>query len=585
MKNNKYNIFILIIFILSIVYSYPNLFGEDPVIIIENKTIENEKFINEKIENKLLKIKSYDIEDKHMILRFSSTEEQFNAFSILKSNENLKIHQNIIPSNKIKLLEKINAYPMKFGLDLRGGVHLVMQINTKKIIEKQITKTVKNIKKEFKTQNIIYENIKIKNKKIIQITFNETSKTINYSNILKNVTNNFNILHENKKVILKIKKNYKEDIKNNLITKTLSVLTNRINELGISETIIQRHGKNKITIDMPGIQNIEYAKNIIGKTATLNFMLLADKNKKKNAKIIDDPIFNKIILKNKSILSGNAIIYASAGFENTFKKPCVNIKIDEKTAKTFNVITKKNIGKPLAIIYSETFFKEKKEKKIEKIISIANIMTPLNENFQITGLTLQESKNLSLLLRAGSLPASISIIEEKIIGPSLGENNIITSIKALISSLIIIVLFLILKYKKLGIIASIALVNNILLLIAVTSIIGVTLTLSGIAGIILTIGMSIDSNILIFERIKEEGLINLDNKIIVENGFKNALSSITDANITTLIISIILFVLGAGPIKGFAITLSIGILTSIYSSLIVTKKIINIAIEKKIRII
>lgn len=569
---------IIIIFLISLIYSYPNIYGEDPAIIIKNYHITKEE-INENIKKSNIKIKSLKYTDKELIMRFFSTEEQFLMFEKIKNIKNIDTYQNILNSEKTKYLEKINAYPMKLGLDLRGGVHLVTKINTKQTIEKEIKETFKKIKQITKIKDL-----EIKNNKIIKLLKHKDIDLIKQIKSLKGLDEKFNIKDEEKYIFLTLNKEYKKEIKNNIMTKTLSVLTNRLNELGISETIIQRNGINKITIDLPGIQNIEYAKNILGKTATLDFMLLAEKNEKMKIKILHDKNQRKIKLKNKSIIKGESIIYASSGFENTFNKPCVNIKINENAAKKLNKTTIKNIGKPMAIIYKESFIKDNKEELKEEIISVAKIMSPLNEQFQITGLNIQESKNLALLLRSGSLPTTLSIIEEKIIGPSLGEDNIKNSVKSLILSFIIITLFMIIRYKKLGLISTIALITNITLMISIMSILNVTLTLSGIAGIILTIGMSIDSNILIFERIKEESEVNSNINVITNNGFNNALSSIIDANITSLLMALILFLIGAGPIKGFAIALSLGIMTSIYTSLIVTKNIINFLITKNIKI-
>lgn len=577
MTYKKLNI-IIIIFIISLIYSYPNIYGEDPAIIIKNYQITQEE-INNSIKNSNVKIKSTKYTDKELIIRFFSTEDQFLTFEKIKNIKNIDAYQNILNSEKTKYFEKINAYPMKLGLDLRGGVHLVTKINTKQPIKKEINETVKKIKRATKIKDL-----EIKNNKIIKILKNKDIDSISQIKSLTELNEKFDIKNEEKYISLTLNKEYKKEIKNNIMTKTLSVLTNRLNELSISETIIQRNGTNKITIDLPGIQNIEYAKNILGKTATLDFMLLAEKNEKMKTKTLHDKEQRRIKLKNKSIIKGEAIIYASSGFEHTFNKPCVNIKINENAAKKLNKTTIKNIGKPMAIIYKESYIKNNKEEIKEEIISVAKIMSPLNEQFQITGLNIQESKNLALLLRSGSLPTTLSIIEEKIIGPSLGEENIKNSIKSLTLSFIIIALFMIIKYKNLGLISTIALITNITLMISIMSILNVTLTLSGVAGIILTIGMSIDSNILIFERIKEESKISSNINIIVKNGFTNALSSITDANITTLLMALILFLIGAGPIKGFAIALSLGIITSIYSSLIVTKNIINFLIEKNIKI-
>lgn len=588
MKYNKNYIIILIILIISIIYSYPNIYGENPAILIKVANNVAKEKINEKIKELTIPIKKITTKKSEIILRFKTTNDQFNAFDNLKkySDDYTIITQNIIKSEKIEWLDKIKAYPMKLGLDLRGGIHIITKINTQQIINKKIKDEYHSIKNIINKSNIKYDYIKIKKKNIIKIKFfTDQDKNI-FLNSIKNISDDFNKINKEKILLLKLIKKNKIEINDIAINKTLSVLTKRINELGVSETIIKKYGHNKISIELPGIQDIDHAKNIIGKTATLNFMLLkTDKTKKYKTKVLYDKNNNKIALRNKSILTGNSIIYASSGFESTLNKPCVNLKIDKVSAEIFNKKTSKNIGKPMAIIYKETYMKNKKKETNEYIISIANIMSPLGEQFQITGLNINDANDLAILLRSGSLPANITIIEEKIIGPSLGEDNITNSTKSLIISLLIIMFFMLMRYKKLGLISNIALITNITLLIAVMSIINVTLTLSGITGIILTIGMSIDSNILIFERIKEEIKKTSNINAIIHHGFNNALSSIIDANVTTFLMAFILFILGDGPIKGFAITLSIGIITSIYSSLFVTKNIINFLIERNIKII
>ncbi len=363
MTTNKTSIIILIIFILSIIYAYPNLYGEDPAIIIKNNTqtnVLNKKYIEE------LNIKTKKITHNNLTttLRFKSTDEQFNAFEKLKDVlENTDISQNIVPSDKIKYLEKIKAYPMKLGLDLRGGVHIVAKINTLEEFKKKLKTEFFILKKTFKEKNLKYKNLKIKNKTITMTFFSNEDKNA-CIDLIKTSSQDIKILNKNKSILIELTKKSKINLKNDITNKTLSVLTNRINELGISETVVQKYGNNKITIDLPGIQNIEYAKSMIGKTATLKFMMLELNKKHKNKTIIlHDKNNNKIALKNKNILTGDSIIYASSGFEQTLNKPCVNLRIDKKSAELFKKITTKNIGKPMAIVYKEKLKKNNKEEK------------------------------------------------------------------------------------------------------------------------------------------------------------------------------------------------------------------------------
>lgn len=608
---NTKNILIVIIFIISIIYALPNLYGEDPVVIIsninefKNNDIDEIKNIlkSNNINNKSLKLNN----ENTIVIRFQSYDEQLKFFEIFKNakSEKLNISLNIMQSDNYILFEKIFAKPMKLGLDLRGGVQLTIKANYDNVMSNNIKAYIGDIKNTLKKTNIQIIELYILKNKNIHIKLNNNK---NIKDFYKVIDTNYNDLYiskyneKNNTFIVSIKKEKKVEIKNNILEKTIFTLSKRINELGISDSIVQKKGKNKIVIEIPGIQDIERAKNILGKTASLEFMLLDTENSINQAmrgnipnssKIYNDKNNNPVLVKNKSILNGDSIIYASSGFEAQSNKPCINIKLGGTNIGKFEKITSKNIGKPMAIIYKEIKIikKEKdgitkqKEKIFEKIISIATIMNTLSTNFQITGLNTQESNDLALLLRAGSLPATISIIEEKIIGPTLGYNNIKNGLTSVIISFILILLFMIAFYKRLGLISNITLIINLILLTGLMSIIGVTLTLPGIAGIVLTIGMAIDSNILIFERIKEEKKINLTIENTINKGFKNAITSILDANITTLIIGIVLFMFGYGPIKGFAITLSLGIITSIYCSIIITKSIIDIIIKKNIKLI
>ncbi len=605
------NIIIIIIFLISILYSFPNFINEDPIIQISTKNDYSKININEInniIKDKNLKIKNLESKDhNNIIIRFNSTESQLSAFEILKLKieNNYNISLNIIPSKEIPILEKIGANPMKLGLDLRGGVYILLDINTKNFIKTELKNNLDIIQNELRKKDIKYYKASIIEDKKIEIKFKskenmkEGLKYINKEQYKNLKIENKNI--ELNSIILNIDKNKKKDIKNTIIEKTIKIISNRINELGISDSTVQRKGEKQIIVEIPGIQDINRAKKILGKTATINFMMVDtenDINQVMNGKILTtskiyyDKNKNPYLINKKKILNGSSIINASSGIEEQFNKPCINIKLGRANTSLFEKTTMENIGKPMAIIYKEKFIEKKnkngiiknKERKIENIINIAVIMSPLSSSFQITGLNMQESKDLAIILRSGSLPTTLSIIEEKIIGPTLGYRNIQNGLISIIISILSIIIFMYILYNKLGIITNITLIMNILLIISIMSIINATITLPGIAGIVLTIGMAVDANILIFERIKEEKKKNIMKEMIIENGFKNAFTSIFDSNITSLLIGIILFSIGNGPIKGFAITLSIGILTSMYFSLVVTKRLI-ISLNKKVDII
>jgi len=602
------HIIIIIIFLISIIYSFPNLYGEDPVLIINSKDKINNNItsnINNIIKENNIETKTTKlINENTFIIRFYDIETQFQCLEKIKEiSNNLNCYLNLLPSDNFSFLEKIGAYPMKLGLDLRGGVHLLISVNSESHIKNILKTTISELKEKFRKNKIRYIDTNLYNNKQIYIKFKSNDDLEDSYKIINTDYQNFNIeKNKNNTLILKQNKTSKKEIKKNILDKTTSTLSNRINELGISDATIHKSGKNKITVEIPGVQDIIRAKNILGKTATLNFMMLDTEHSLYKAIKGEIPDQSKLyydknkrphLIKNKSILDGSAIINANSAFDDRYNKPCINVKLNNNNINLFEQATLKNIGKQMAIIYKESYISEKiknnkkikKEKKIEKIISVATIMNALSSQFQITGLNIQESKDLALLLRAGTLPATITIIEEKIVGPTLGYENIKNGTLAIIISFFTILIFMSLYYRKLGLIANISLIINMLLLISVMSIIGVVLTLPGLAGIVLTIGISIDANVLIFERIKEETNMQINSQYSIEQGFKNAFSSIIDSNCTTLIIGLVLFLLGEGPIKGFAITLSIGILTSMYSSIFVTKIIIQSLLKKNITLI
>lgn len=582
----KQILIIIFIFVFSLLYSLPNFYGEDPVVVVKNDFFKfnnislDDVFSKLKINSSIIKSKKYD--KNELIIRFFSTEDQFNFYTNFRNifHSNSSISLNILNSTSNIIFEKIGAFPMKLGLDLRGGVCLLIKVNVKSNIDNLISSKMFSIKKDLFINKIFYKNILIENDfiKLFFLNNSDLQKFLKHS-VLK--YDDFDINVENLLVLFKINKDKKNEMIDNIINQSVQILSKRINELGVADSVILRQGKDKIVIEMPGIQDISRAKNILGKTAYLDFMIVDTENSIeralngkvfKNSRIFYTKDGIPVLLKNKSVLSGDSIIYASSGFDQLKNMPCVNIKLGNKNIKYFEDMTKKNIGNLMAVLYKESFINDNGEINTKStIISIAKIMSNLSKDFQITGLNFKEAKDLALLLRSGAMPTTLSIEEEKIVGPALGEKNISLGFKAVLFSFFVISCFMLFFYKKLGFISCIVLISNIFLLIAVMSLFGITLTLPGLAGISLTIGMSVDSNVLIFERIKEEYKIIFNFQLAVNNGFKNALTSIIDTNFTTLIIGLTLFLFGYGPLKGFAIALSLGILTSIYSSVFVTK--------------
>ncbi|MBT6206989.1 MAG: protein translocase subunit SecD, partial [Francisellaceae bacterium] len=383
------------------------------------------------------------------------------------------------------------------------------------------------------------------------------------------------------------------EIRNYTMEQTTSTLRNRVNELGVAEAIVQRQGLNRVVVELPGIQDTARAKDILGKTATLDFVLkdmendpyqaLNGRGTPPGSKLLYHKEGYPILVKKKIILTGDSIVGASSALDSQEGKPVVQIKLGGKGLGAFKSTTKRNVNKFMAVIYREVKFQDKViDGKIisepvttETVISDARILQPLGANFNITGLGMHEARELALLLRSGALPATVSIVEERIVGPSLGQENIEMGMISLAVGLSLVLIFMALYYSVFGWIANIALVFNLVLLVALMSIIGATLTLPGLAGIVLTLGMAVDANVLIFERIREELRIGVTPIASIHRGFDHAFSTIIDANLTTLIVGVILFAVGTGPVKGFAITLSMGILTSMFTAITGTRAMVE----------
>lgn len=525
MSKQKY--LLLIIIIISFIYALPNIYGEDPCLqvasvktFVQNKlqasNIDLQKQLVTILNNKSLKYKfAKQTENNNVIIHFFDTETQLLAKEIIKESlgDKYSVVLNLAPGMP-NWLSYLGAKPMKLGLDLRGGIRFLMNI-------------------DLQAQNL-----------------------------------------ENK---------------NYIVEQTIEILRNRINELGIAEATVQRQGSNNIIIELPGVQDTVKAKNILGKTATLDFVM-ADVNNKPalNNRLLKDRQGRAIFVKRKVVLTGDSIIGATSEFDARDHKPVVALRLRNKGLNAFTKITAENIGKPMAIVYRENKLIEKEGIKIpiveEVVISVAVIQSALGNSFQISGLNLEEARELALLLRSGSMPATVSIIEEQIIGPSLGQENIKMGIISVILGLSLVIIVMLLYYSLFGLIANIALLLNLILLIAGMSIIGATLTLPGIAGIVLTLGMAVDASVLIFERIREEMQQNASILACIRRGFDCALATIVDSNLTTLIVGIILFFIGTGPIKGFAVVLSLGILTSLFTATTCTNAMVGLLYEGKHRL-
>ncbi len=595
---------LVIVLLAGLIYSLPNLFGEDPALQLSTQAVKWEPTIAQDLSTTLAKDnihpKAVDLEsDQSLLIRFQNTEDQIKARDLLKQHLGDKVTAalNLAPMTP-KWLTWLGAHPMKLGLDLRGGVHFLMEVDVDSAVKRRMEGYLGEFRTELKNQKIRYSSITATNDgTMLTVMFPDKAIRDQAELGLKKLfTGELEVVSKqelNTQLSAKLTQKTLQEIRNNTVEQTIITLRNRVNELGVAEAVVQRQGLNHVVVELPGIQDTARAKDILGKTATLEFLLRDDDNDVSGAlqgkippgsKLYRDRHERPVLMKKRVILTGESITGAVAGADSRDGRPSVSVHVSGAGLNNWKKATKENRGKDMGVVYIETKITHenidgqevKKQRLEETLISVATINEPLGSRFQITGLSAAEAQNLALLLRAGALPATISIVEERTVGPSLGQENIRLGILSIEVGMGLVILAMLVYYSFFGLIANAALLINLILLVAVCSLIGVTLTLPGIAGMILTVGMAVDANVLIFERIREELRHGLSVHASIHSGFERALATIIDSNLTTLIVGIILFSVGSGPIKGFAIVLCIGILTSMLTSVTYTRAIVNL---------
>ena len=600
--------YILILLVLSfgVVYSLPNLYAPDPAVQVSYNSSSQSAdiYLEERIESALKSESlaySIDLNEDNVLIRLRSYEDQVKAQDLLQKNlgPDVIIALNLAP-NTPEWLSNIGAEPMKLGLDLRGGVHFTMEVDTEAAIKNRQNGTLQDIRRRLREEKIRYTNAFVEEDLSINLSFNnEANKenansfiSDNYPQFLGSPNSNST---ESIKLVLADEEI--EQIESDAIDQNLTTLRNRVNELGVSEPIVQREGQDRIIVQLPGIQDTAEAKKILGKTATLEFHLEAQLDTPRSRKTSYPFKGNKgapAFLQDALILGGDQVATAQASFDEN-GLPQVNITLDGEGGSRMHRATRGNIGKRLGVLFVEQKTRTVYEMdsqgnqvavqeiyEVKEIISLATIRAALGTSFRITGLdSPSESSELALLLRAGALAAPMRFEEERTVGPSLGADNIEAGIFSMALGMSLVLLFILFYYRVFGVAASLALSFNIVLLVAIMSILSATLTLPGIAGIVLTVGMAVDANVLIFSRIREElkkGRKPLD---AIDAGYNRAFLTIWDANVTTLIVAVILLSYGSGPVKGFAITLSIGIITSMFTAIMGTRAFVNIIYGSK----
>jgi preprotein translocase subunit SecD len=594
----KYVLVLFVVFMCTL-YALPNLYGEDHAVQISSGKIVTvtEQMIptvEASLQQSNIVFKAVEFKNDRILVRLNDSDTQLVAREHLDDtfSKDYLVAMNLAPDTP-DWLEALNAAPMKLGLDLRGGIHFLMEVDMKSAVSKAFEDSIEDFQTQLREQDLRYRSVR-QDGDFIEITFRDPQVLEDAQFYLRNSYRNMMFSERDE---LTLRASFTEarlaEIKDYAVKQNITIIRSRVNQLGVAEPLVQKQGAERIVVQLPGIQDSTLAREILNATATLDFRLVDQTNDVRDAvngrvpatsQLNYDRNGQPILLRKKVMLQGSHIIDANSSTdENGF--PQVNISLDSKGGSKMSNATKDNIGKPMATVFIE--YKATKERdqegklifeKHEEVINVATIQARLGNSFRITGIdNAKEARDLSLLLRAGALIAPIQIVEERTVGPSLGAENIKLGMQAIIYGLIAVLVFMLIYYRAFGLIANIGLATNLIMIVGIMSMIpGATLTLPGMAGIVLTVGMAVDANVLIFERIREEIREGRSPQQAIHFGYDNAFSTILDANITTFIAAMILFAVGTGPIKGFSITLMIGIVTSMFTAIIVSRVLVNL---------
>lgn len=603
-------ILIVVVCAVGFLYALPNLYGEDPGIqmrgsrgmsIEPSLTVDVEQVLDENALNPL----AIRYVDNSINIRFVDNDTQLRAREVLNVafGKDHTIALTLLPAAP-QWLTDMGLSPMNLGLDLRGGVHFLLEVDVQSSVDKARARGLLDIKTELRKSGVRYKSVKVNNAGQLEVVLRQSGQLDQARRVIAKNLQEFNVLPVEgalDEFVVELNPNEVENIKKFAVQQNMIALRNRIDQLGVAEPIVQQQGQNRIVIQLPGVQDPARAKLILGRAATLEMRMV---DEKRNSSAVSGGVAppgsslyqhrdgRSILLKDELIYSGDNIIDAQASIDTENGGPIVNITLDAKGARTNQRVTGDNIGNRMAVVYLETITETRKDadgdvmlnergeplrltRKIQEVITAPVIRDQLGKRFQISGLDgINEARDLSLMLRAGALAAPVEIIEERTIGPSLGKDNIAQGFKSVMVGLALVLVFMAFYYRVFGLVADLALVLNLVLLVAVLSMLQATLSLPGVAGIVLTVGMAVDANVLIFERIREELRNGVSPQKAIDQGYARAFSTIMDANVTTLIAAVVLFAFGTGPIKGFAVTLSIGILTSMFTAIVVSRGII-----------
>ena len=598
-------ILILILVGISILYALPNLYGKDPAVQITaaggGQITELAKFeIEAALDDAAIEYRPLELTASGIIVRLANEEIQLKAQDALKKglSKSFVVALNLAAATP-QWLNMFGAEPMFLGLDLRGGVNFLLEVDMETAAANADERYVSDIRTLLRDNDIRYRTISRNERGGVLIRFRDQVQRdqaipLIESNYLELDVTEVQDSSGEFPALASLTQISQSETRKNALQQNITTLRNRVNELGVAEPIIQQQGLNRIVIQLPGVQDTARAKEILGATATLEFRMVDQENDIQAAVDGRVPAGSRLyntreglplLIKRQVMLTGEYIIDAASGIDPTTGMPDVTITLDGRGERMFSQATAEQVGKNMAIIFIENKTETveengrpvKKKSTVEEVISNATIQSQLGKRFQITGLdSPQEARNLALLLRAGALAAPVEIVEERTVGPSLGQENIKQGFNSVVVGFLLVLTFMLVYYRTFGIAANIALTLNLIMTVALLSLLQATLTLPGIAGIVLTVGMAVDANVLIYERIREELRNGNSPQASINAGYDKAFSSIFDSNITTLIAALVLFGFGTGPVKGFAVTLSLGILCSMFTAITVTRGIINL---------
>ena len=599
------NLFIVLVLGLGLLYALPNIYGDDPSVQISStrSTQLNEdqrELIEKTLSAQGITAKAIEFSGDRILVRLENLDDQIKAADYLKValGRGFTTALNLAPATPA-WLRAIAAEPMYLGLDLRGGVHFLLEVDMDAAVKQAEERYVGDIRGALRAEKIRYASI-AKVNDFVQVKLKSEVDAANAKAVLGTEFRNLKLSDGKELFVIeaRISIDEKTQIKKFALAQNMTTLRNRVNELGVAEPIIQQQGDARIVVQLPGVQDTTRAKEILGATASLEFRMVDVKHDvqlaAKGKQTIGSRLYHErngqpILLKRQIIVTGDQIVDASSGLDQN-NSAAVYITLDGIGAKKMGRTTRDNIGKPMAVVFIENKVetriangkKVRHKEKLEEVINVATIQGVFSKRFQITGLdSTTEARNLALLLRAGALAAPIEIVEERTVGPSLGQDNIDQGTLSVMVGFALVLVFMAFYYKVFGLVANVALAFNLIIIVALLSMIQATLTLPGIAGIVLTVGMAVDANVLIFERIREELRNGNSPQASIYAGYEKAFGTIFDANITTLLVALVLFGFGTGPIKGFAVTLSLGIMTSMFTAIMGTRMMINLIYGKQ----